>query len=481
MLPPKYGMLKELCESLLRLDKDAIVIPVSVQYDNVLETESYAHELLGRPKTKESLSSFVKARRVLALRMGRIDCRFAEGFSLREHLRSTGFMDPKDFPEGVSEREMFAKNPTPILRRLGYSVLNDINRASVVMPTALVATVLLTIRGPGITKANLVKRVQKLSDLIRHKGGRVASIDNYETIVDKAISVLGKLIGVKTDLLEDIYYAADRFQISYFRNQIIHLFINEAVICVSLYSKVKSGGKARDQRMSAEELQQQTLFLSRVMKGEFIWNTEGIEVNLQTATQRLSKDGVIEIGEGWIELSDKERQRGRELFDFYCFLLWPFIETYWFEGVCLLALTPLTPLSEPVLVKDFEKAVQLLGKTMFHQGDVSYITAVSSETLQNALQYYYTLGAIKMVKGAKKKDLRIQLTDAWVPKRDAHGKIVRGGRLVEHVRQIGASRKEGSRSGVMNTQLGDDLMRMVERLNVELQTKPAQQPIKAKL
>lgn len=40
------------------------------------------------------------------------------------------------------------------------------------------------------------------------------------------------------------------------------------------------------------------------------------------------------------ELSPAERTRGRENFDFYCFLIWPFIESTWLGAVSLMGLTP---------------------------------------------------------------------------------------------------------------------------------------------
>jgi glycerol-3-phosphate O-acyltransferase len=59
-LVPKVGMLRLLCNSILREKAtDCWVVPVSVQYDRVIETESYVDELLGKPKEKESLFGLI--------------------------------------------------------------------------------------------------------------------------------------------------------------------------------------------------------------------------------------------------------------------------------------------------------------------------------------------------------------------------------------------------------------------------------------
>ena len=60
----------------------------------------------------------------------------------------------------------------------------------------------------------------------------------------------------------------------------------------------------------------------------------------------LEKDDMIQVTRDAsgvplsVELSVHERQCGRENFDFYCFLIWPFIEASWLGAVSLLGLTP---------------------------------------------------------------------------------------------------------------------------------------------
>src|SRR6195952_1258002 len=96
LLPPKFGILGFILDSILsgRVE-DAIICPVSTQYDKVIEMEGYVTELLGVPKKKENLADFLSASSVLSLKLGRVDVRFHEPWSLRgfvqEHqARTTG-------------------------------------------------------------------------------------------------------------------------------------------------------------------------------------------------------------------------------------------------------------------------------------------------------------------------------------------------------------------------------------------------------
>ena len=65
-----------------------------------------------------------------------------------------------------------------------------------------------------------------------------------------------------------------------------------------------------------------------------------------------------------VELSEAERIRGREDFDFYCFLIWPFVEATWLGAVSLMALTPPTSLKGDVWIdmKQTQDMAQLVSE-----------------------------------------------------------------------------------------------------------------------
>ena len=350
LLPPKFGILSFILDTILsERVHDAIICPVSTQYDKVIETEGYVNELLGVPKKKENLADFLSASSILSLKLGRVDVRFHEPWSLREFIqeqqsRTTGI--PRDLDmKSINDQSTRVK----LLRTMGYKVLSDINAVSVVMPTALIGTVLLTLRGRGVGKSELIRRVDWLSERVRAKGGRVAHFGNAPTslVVERGLEVLGKdLVGVVDGLAEQTYFAVDRFQLSFYRNMTIHLFISEALVSASMYLRVKRGGGPDNQRISFEELRNQVLFLSQLFRGEFIYPTEGLAVNLENTLRGLEADKVIELifdNEGEIAavgLSEVERGAGRENYDFYCFMIWPFIEAFWLGAVSLMGLTP---------------------------------------------------------------------------------------------------------------------------------------------
>lgn len=213
LLPPKFGILSFIVDSVLsgRVE-DTIICPVSTQYDKVIETEGYVTELLGVPKKKENLADFLSASSVLSLKLGRVDVRFHEPWSLRNFIQDQRSKNVS-IPQQIDVKNLDPVVRQKLLRTLGYKVLSDINAVSVVMPTALIGTVLLTLRGRGVGMTELIRRVEWLSDRVRSKGGRVAHFGNAPTkqVIERGLEVLGKdLVGLVEGLPEPTYYAVDR-------------------------------------------------------------------------------------------------------------------------------------------------------------------------------------------------------------------------------------------------------------------------------
>ena len=459
LLQPKLGILGFFIESILSGSvEDAIICPVSTQYDKVIEVDSYVSELLGQPKAKEDLVGFLSASNVLSLKLGRVDVRFHKPWSLR------GFINDernKLMKKSASLDTTFNRAMRLTLSRLlGYKVLSDINAVSVVMPTALVGTVLLTLRGRGVGKSELIRRVDWLSNRVRAQGGQVAHFGSLRTeeVVDRALEVLGpKLVGRVEGLPEQTFYAEDRFQLSFYRNMTIHLFVPEAMVCTALYTRIKSGGEVAAQQMEYRELLDYVYFLSQLFRAEFIYPVIPLEETLSKTLAGLERDNVIAIArdpKGAIEhisLHPTERASGRENYDFYCFLLWPFIEACWLGAIALFMLTPPATYHADAEAgwldfKAVQDKAQLLGKTLYHQGDLSYFEAVNKEVLKNTFERSESAGMIRTSRAGKegaRSAPRVRLELEFLPQRSEDGTLRAEGKLWELCEHISLSRREG--------------------------------------
>lgn len=267
----------------------------------------------------------------------------------------------------------------------------------------------------------------------------------------------------------------------------IHLFISQALVSASIYTHLKSGNAI----ISYDDLRAHVTFLSQLFRGEFIYATAGLTTNLAQTLAGLELDGVItitrrerqtergavtkEIGNqasmdaapsvssniDALTLSATERSSGRENFDFYCFLIWPFVEASWLGAISLLMLTP--PPSQMSAPKKFHhpnqlhSMAQLLGKTLHAQGLVTYLEAVNKEVLKNAFARFEEDGMLvsppppspSSSSGKASGSVKmLRLADDWTPGRAASGALqLRGSRLWEFCEEVARSRADEGEVG----------------------------------
>lgn len=83
-----------------------------------------------------------------------------------------------------------------------------------------------------------------------------------------------------------------------------------------------------------------------------------------------------------------------------------------------------------------------MGKTLYHQGDISYFEAVNKETLKNAFQRFQEEGILSVRKSKSGPVCRI--APEWRPERDpVTNRILDKGRLWTFIETIAVSRREG--------------------------------------
>ena len=156
-------------------------------------------------------------------------------------------------------------------------------------------------------------------------------------------------------------------------------------------------------------------------------------------------DGAVQT----VELSQKERDTGRENYDFYTFLIWPFVEGTWLAAVSLIMLTPPIEMVQKngwIELRKAQDMAQLVctsfplrssadaivqfGKTLYHQGDLSYYEAVNKDVLGRSYERFVDEGIIQI---ARSKDpgipQKIKLSPEWIPERDEFGNIQPEGKL----------------------------------------------------
>ncbi|WP_116368848.1 glycerol-3-phosphate 1-O-acyltransferase [Parahaliea mediterranea] len=228
LMPPRYGLLKYVLESCHANDLGNIhIIPVTISYDLIRDVEEYATEQTGRGKGAESLRWFVGYVRSLARPMGKV------------------YMD-------IGKPVVLEKAPNPddslALSKIAFEVAVEANRVTPITFPSLVAMSLLGAAPRALTETEVTEDLNRLLGWAEARGLRI-SPDFDRAYADQMDGLLGIMIdeGIVTHFDEGpeiVYGVAPEQQpvASYYRNTIIHFFVNKAIIELAL---VKASENAR--------------------------------------------------------------------------------------------------------------------------------------------------------------------------------------------------------------------------------------------
>jgi len=95
-------------------------------------------------------------------------------------------------------------------------------------------------------------------------------------------------------------------------------------------------------------------------------------------------------------------------------------------------------------LKTVQDKAQLLGKTLYHQGDLSYFEAVNKEALRNSFNRSEEEGIFQVTRSkGTKAPPKVRLDLEWMPPRDEDGRLRPEGKLWDLCERISQSRREG--------------------------------------
>ncbi len=253
--PPRFGLLHYVADALRReKSEDVMLIPVSIAYDQIQDVPDYAREAQGRGKERESIGWLVKAIRSLRRRYGDIYVRFGEPVSVAAVL---GDLDDEDDPVA--------------LQKLAFEVMYRIGRVTPVTPIAVMSIALLAARGKARTATELAQGCARLVDFIRARGlPTTEALDLADaTTVTTILDWLAEHGNVSSHeaVGRRVFWLNDdqMIRISYYRNVVVHFFINRAIAEIALASMIETGDR------SVETVQERMLALRDLMKFEFFF------------------------------------------------------------------------------------------------------------------------------------------------------------------------------------------------------------------
>jgi glycerol-3-phosphate O-acyltransferase len=380
MVMPRYGLLSMVIQAYQEgISSDLAILPVFIGYDRVIEEKSYLRELGGAPKKKENAGTVIRNSSILRKRYGRVYVNAGEPIQLKSYLSSL----EKHFEQmSIDERRSF-------YRKLGYEIVAEINKVSVVTPFSLIAACLLCSFQRGISHDDLTLILNLFYDFLQFRNVPLAStFAHREKAISDALLIfesegLISKMGIeeedKAEEVAEIIYSVEegkRLNLEYYKNNVLHFFIPLSFIATSILAQ-------KEDSVALFRIIEDYKFLKRLFRNEFIFEDKKDdleEVNsilTYMLEQKMIKDIDLE-GETCIEI----RGRGRTRLRPFAGLIHNYMESYW---VVIRSCSYLK--KEPKTEREFLRKIQQLGTRMYKKGEVSRAESLSSSNYTNALKF----------------------------------------------------------------------------------------------
>ncbi|OMJ82851.1 hypothetical protein SteCoe_16318 [Stentor coeruleus] len=372
--PPKVGLLSMCAETYYQgTVSDVKFLPITINYDRVLEGETFPLELLGEEKVRESLSRIIKAVKILNMNFGKIHIVIGDLISLKDFSASLE-LDPV-----VNESHRI-----PVTKKLSQEVVLRLQESLAILASTLVAAVLMMHRR-GVSEDELIKKVEWLRDEVKFRGYRVAGLGagNASIAVRNALNHLDSVVRHKKDLFEPSVTVESDYQnilmLSYYRNSLHFIFALEAIVACALFS---FGEKlAWGEGVQKKRLMEEINFLCALLESEYYLRESIRSPEPQAkAIEMLIKRGIIE------EIDDKYRiiRSGELGITFLCSLIWPSLDTYWI----VITFSSALRYRDPLPYKKFIQSVQWFAENLFEDRSILYYESCSQDNIIKAISNY---------------------------------------------------------------------------------------------
>ena len=439
MLPAKIGLLSTYVEAMAdRVAPDIQIVPISIAYEKVVEEGSYRRELTGGEKKAESAGELVKGAQVLRHRFGRVYVRANHPISLKEALGvlRTPYKDLDN-----DGRKAF-------LKRLGSHLVAEIQDVTVVTPSTVAATILLTHDKLGITRDSFDRRARFLRRILDARGALFSDAWHFpDDALAEAVSMFEEAKLVETVEAEsegDAIYSitqdpAARMTLDYYKNSILFHFVPAAFVCTALALAADV-----DAPETLAAVKRRFDFLLRLFDQEFFFHPDLPHEHLVAEAGRLLQgEGIVEISlaggvtspgglapvdpdgsarrprppaqdELWdlaadpmadsIHITVAHRPKARLLIA----TLRNFFEAYHVVLEGAQVLRSKGPMPERALVDELLRA----GQRLFLTADVTRAEAASKQNVTNAVRHFRQRGVLVPVDGKDGRDAPLALDEA---------------------------------------------------------------------
>ncbi|HEY1405320.1 MAG TPA: 1-acyl-sn-glycerol-3-phosphate acyltransferase, partial [Spirochaetota bacterium] len=381
---PKLGILHYLVNAVdEHYNNDLIFIPISIGYDRVLEEGSYAQELKGKNKTKETMGAVVKSSRVLWRKHGMAYVNFDKPFTLKEIEQ-----------EGISGDHR--------VDEVANRVIKGINRVTGIGPFNLATTAMLLMSAKGFSRAGLVDKMKVLHDYFSFAGVKIHDqadqIETFDKILDYVFAsyhedkIIEELKFEDGQKLEDMHLVREdnRARIAFYKNSVSHFLLGVAFTSLSILVCRKNGGA-----ITEESIAEHFAFLKKTLSREFIYPDElsSVEDAVRKNIGYLVRRGLLLFERGEVTVRDDTNE---ELV-FFARAIQEILESYY---IVLDVVDHIYKKKVPA--KEMMVDIRKNGLKLYHLGKVKLPESLSTPNYKSAISRFMEEGLLIEEREGKK-------------------------------------------------------------------------------
>jgi glycerol-3-phosphate O-acyltransferase len=288
LLQPKGGSLAMTVRAYLRQPTRPMLFqPVYIGYEKLMEGRSYLDELSGKPKEKESIWQLLTGiPKVLRSNYGQVVVNFGERIQLRDIL-ATHAPEWDGQPVGDDEKPVWFSRTVDALAQ---KIQTHVNRAADVNPINLLALALLSTPKHAMGEADLRAQIALSKTLLAevpyshwvtvtpHTPEHIIAHGEEIGLIERTTHPLGDVLGVSGD---------NAVLLSYFRNNVLHLFTASSWIAVCFQN---------NRRMGRKQLQQIGRSLYPFLQAELFlpWDADTFAQRIDRTIEVFVREGLLE-------------------------------------------------------------------------------------------------------------------------------------------------------------------------------------------
>lgn len=297
---PKTGMLSLILEIMFQLKmKKVIIIPVHINYDSILEIQSYQNELKEKRKKKYPFFSFLKNIKNIK-KSGNVYINFGKPIFLKKY-----FLKKKKkikINKKIKNKNFYYINL--ITNLLSNKIITEINNAIIISKINLYSTALINSKNQTLNKKNLIKQIKCYYFLIKNvhysKNTILPKIESKN--LSKNISKLKEFSTIIKNE-KKFFTVTQKYKksINYYQNGILHLLIIPSLIATILVYKKK---------IKFKEIYKKIKLIYPLLKVEFYTNYPSNKIisTIELYIKELYRQNLIFIKNKKIFINKKNKK-----------------------------------------------------------------------------------------------------------------------------------------------------------------------------